>query len=201
MFLCHTGANKDWVRKLARSIESEPTDGSNLRVFFDEWDIKPGSNIVLELDRALAKSRFIGVVLSPEMLEADWPSMEWTIAVSKDPSGRKGQVLPIWLGDCEIPGPLRIRNVLYFRDKIEYKKSYQKLISLLKNESSSRGGLAENIASVNQSSQNFPLQYHDNVDEQLASNLFPVTRAPKYIWNGPIGSLTYKDVFKHLKKK
>ena len=201
LFLCHTGANKDWVRELARSIEDELTDGKHLKVFFDEWDIEPGSNIVLELDKALAKSRYVGVVLSPEMLKAEWPHMEWTIAVSKDPSGRKGQVIPIWLGDCEIPGPLRIRNVLYFRDEAEYKKSYPRLISLLKTESSSRRKSSETIISENQNSQNFSLQYHDDVDEQLASNLFPVTRIPKYIWHGPIGSLTPKDVFEHLKKK
>jgi len=30
--------------------------------------------------------------------------------------------------------------------------------------------------------------------------LFPVTYFPEYIWSGPIGSLTHKDVFEHLRR-
>ena len=199
IFLCHTGINKDWVRDLATSIENENYEDRKLKVFFDEWDIKPGDNIVLELDKALAKSRFVGVVLSPQMVKADWPTMEWTIAVYSDPSGRKGKVIPIWLGDCEIPAPLKIRNVLYFRDEIEYKKSYPKLISILKNKPLPRGkNRHSNNKDIVQAS--FPIEYQDDINEQLASNLFPVTYFPEYIWNGPIGSLTHKDIFDHLKK-
>ena len=199
LFLCHNKADKDWVRKLATSIENETFDDRQLKVFFDEWDIKPGDNIVLELDKALSKSRFVAVVLSPEMLQADWPTMEWTIAVSTDPSGRKGKIIPIWLGNCDIPGPLHIRNVLYFRNELDYKKSYPKLISLLKNKSLSRGKILDTSNSENQNKINFPIQYHDELNEQLASNLFPITYIPNYIWNGPVGSLTYRDVFEHLK--
>lgn len=199
LFLCHNKADKDWVKKLATSIENETLDDRKLKVFFDEWDIKPGDNIVLELDKALSKSRFVGVVLSPEMLKADWPTMEWTIAVSTDPSGRKGKIIPIWLGNCDIPGPLLIRNVLYFRNEIEYKKSYPKLLSLLKNELLPRGKSLSIRKSENQNETNFPIQYHDEFNEQLASNLFPVTYIPNYIWNGPIGSFTHTDVFEHLK--
>lgn len=200
LFLCHNSANKDWVRKLATSIENETVDDRQLKVFFDEWDIKPGDNIVLELDKALAKSRFVGVVLSPEMLKADWPTMEWTIAVSTDPSGRQGKIIPIWLGNCDIPGPLHIHNVLYFRNELEYQKSYPKLISLLKNEPLSRGKSFNTKNPENQNRINFPLQYHDELNEQLASNLFPVTHIPNYIWNGPVGSLTHRDVFEYLRK-
>ena len=42
VFLCHNGADKEWVRNLAEQIESETFDGHlngrPLRVFFDEWD-------------------------------------------------------------------------------------------------------------------------------------------------------------------
>ena len=63
LFLCYNKVNKDWVRDLATSIENEKHNDRKLKVFFDEWDIKPGSNIVTELDKALSKSRFVGVVL------------------------------------------------------------------------------------------------------------------------------------------
>ena len=195
LFLCHNKSNKDWVRKLAIDVENEDYENRKLKVFFDEWDIQPGANIVLEINKALYQSRFVGVVVSPEMLQADWPTMEWTIAVSNDPSGRKNKVIPIWLGDCDIPGPLKIRNVLYFRNEVEYRKSYPKLIRMLKNQSLPRGGTTTNY---NANDSRFTLAYQDEQNEQLASNLFPVIYRPDIIWSGPIGTLSHKDVFKHL---
>lgn len=164
LFLCHNGADKDWVRQLGEKIESEEHEGKHLKVFFDEWNIEPGKNVVNELEKGLSESRFVGVVLSKKMLEAEWPTMEWTIAVYSDPSGRKGKIIPIWLGDCEIPDSLKIRNVLYFRNEIEFKKSYPKLISILTNQPLPRG---ENRSLSTQREiikSNFPIEYQDDVD-------------------------------------
>ena len=201
LFLCYNKVNKDWVRDLATSIESEKHNDRKLKVFFDEWDIKPGSNIVTELDKALSKSRFVGVVLSPEMLQAEWPTMEWTIAVHEDPSGRQGKVIPIWLGNCDIPAPLKIRNVLDCRNSRESKKSYSKLVSVIKNKPLPRGSSDSSETIQSMISDKFLLGQPDEMNEQLVSNLFPVTYFPRYIWSGPIGTLTHKDVFKHLRKK
>lgn len=200
LFLCHNKANKDWVRELGEKIESEEYDGRNLKVFFDEWDIKPGKNVVNELEKGLTESRFVGVVLSKAMLEADWPTMEWTIAVCNDPSGRKGTIIPIWLGDCEIPDSLKIRNVLYFRNETEFKKSYPKLVAVLKSTALPRGTKNSSSSQREIIKSSFPIEYQDEINEQLASNLFPVTYFPEKIWSGPIGSLTHKDVFDYLRR-
>ena len=200
IFLCHNSDNKDWVRTLSTKIESEEYEGGHLKVFFDEWDVQPGANIVLELEKALSKSRFVGVVLSLEMLKAEWPTMEWTIAVSDDPSGRKGKVVPILLDNCDIPASLKIRNVLFFRNDVEYKKSYLRLISMLKGDLLPRNSRISTTSHQNSTESNFPLQYHDVQNEQLASNLFPVTRFPDTIWSGSVGTLTYKDTYAHLRK-
>ena len=191
IFLCHNSANKDWVQTLSTKIESEEYEGRQLKVFFDEWDIRPGTNIVLELEKALSKSRFVGVVLSHEMLKAEWPTMEWTIAVSDDPSGRKGKVVPILLDNCDIPASLKIRNVLFFRNDVEYKKSYPKLISMLMGDLLPRNSYISTTSHQNSAESNFSLQYHDVQNEQLASNLFPVTYFPDTIWSGSVGALTY----------
>lgn len=202
IFLCHTGADKEWVQKLAESVESEDYEDRKLRVFYDDWDVIPGENLVLKLEYALQKSRFVGVILSSKMLASDWPTMEWTIAVSNDPSGRKGIVIPIWLGGCEIPPSLKIRYVLYCRNEIEYKKSYTKLLAILKSQSLPRGKITNKLTSVNNTlTTQFPINYVDDVNEQLASNLFPLKSLPKYVWNGPIGSLTHVDVFDYLRKE
>ncbi len=74
LFLCHNGADKDWVRTLAEHIESETFDGlphgRPLRVFFDEWDIDVGQNVLLKINHGLSMSRYVAVIISPEFLEA-----------------------------------------------------------------------------------------------------------------------------------
>src|SRR5687768_16138219 len=89
VFLCHNAADKDWVRQLGEQLESETFDGTPsgrpLRVFFDEWDVDVGQNVPLHLSQGLSVSRYLAVVISPEMLEAPWPTLEWTHVVADDP--------------------------------------------------------------------------------------------------------------------
>lgn len=86
LFLCHNGADKEWVEKLAEQIESETFEGTPngraLRVFFDKWDIRPGANVIQRLNDGLAKARYVAVVVSPDMVAADWPTLEWTHVIA-----------------------------------------------------------------------------------------------------------------------
>jgi hypothetical protein len=95
IFLCHNGADKPWVEMLAERIEQEPYGNRNLAVVFDKWDFPKGGNIVLDIEKYIDKARVIGIVVSRAMLEAEWPTMERTIAVWSDPSGAKGRVVPL----------------------------------------------------------------------------------------------------------
>ena len=38
IFLCHTGADKPWVERLAERIEAEPYQNRFLGVVFDKWE-------------------------------------------------------------------------------------------------------------------------------------------------------------------
>lgn len=200
-FLCHNSLDKPWVQKLAESIENEDYNDRKLKVFYDDWDIIPGENNVLKIEYAMKKSRFVGVILSENSINAEWPNMEWTMAVYNDPSGRRGFVIPMWLGNCEIPSSLKIRTVLYCRNNIEYNKSYTKLLALLRNQKLPRGQMRPSTLNSLPTETLFPIEYADEVEEQLASNLLPVLKIPRHIWSGPVASLTYREVFDHLNRK
>lgn len=45
VFLSFCASQRDWVRGLARDLERR----FQLRCFFDEWDVRPGTNLVLGL--------------------------------------------------------------------------------------------------------------------------------------------------------
>lgn len=76
MFLCHNGANKSWVEFLAEQLETVRYKDRYLGVVFDTWDFEEGKNIVLELERFIDDARFVGLVVSKAMLEAEWPTLE-----------------------------------------------------------------------------------------------------------------------------
>lgn len=201
LFLCHHRADKDWVRNLATSIETERHKDRKLKVFFDEWDIRPGENIISKIDEGMKRSRFVGVVLSKSALSAEWPVMELSMAVCKDPSGRKGTVIPMWLGKCQVPAPLVIRNFLDFSNEREYARAYSRLIAILKDEALPRGETSERVdLNGTRIPEQPPIGGADELDEQIASNMLPLIHIPRHVWVGPCGTIKHKDVFRHLKK-
>ena len=215
IFLCHNSADKDWVRALGERIEKVEWHDRNLKVFFDEWDIEPGENVLLRIEEGLKASRFVGVVLSPEMTKADWPTMEWTTQVYQDPAGKRGRIIPILLRDTdrqageriEIPLPLTILNRLDFRIKSNFSREFNKLIRRLRNEPPLRGkpSPGQSVRELHpavaaQVVAGLPVgqEHPDPVEEMLLSNLLPVIEYPTTIWSAPTEARQPSDVWEKV---
>jgi hypothetical protein len=186
IFLCHTGVDKPWVENLAERIEAVPYQDRHLGVVFDKWDFIKGKNVVSEIDEHIDNCRFIGLVVSKAMLMAEWPTMERTIAVWSDPSGRKGRVLPLLIENADLPPSLRVRNWIDFREPDRFEEAFLELIGRLTDKPvrRGRGGLrliepanAYAPAPVVITGSNAP----DAIPEQLVSNLLPVTGLPTVV--------------------
>lgn len=134
IFLCHNSADKLWVEGLAERVEAEPYEKRHLNVVFDKWDFPKGKNFILEIEKYLDSCRFIGVVVSKAMLQVEWPTLERTIAVSSDPSGARGRVVPLLCDNVTLPGSLRVRNWINFRDEDRFETSFRELIAILRGE-------------------------------------------------------------------
>lgn len=213
VFLCHNGADKDWVRKLGEQIESETFDGKSagrpLTVFFDEWDIDIGQNVPMRLNMALTASRYVAVIISPEMLAAPWPTLEWTHLVADDPTNRKGRIIPLFFRDysfttetyAELPAPFKALNWIDFQSPKEFKRSFQKLIRKVRDLPPTRGKRRRPLASERGT---FVQPLHkpsdesaaapDKVDDFVLSNLLPVEDYPKTVWIAPTDARKPKDV-------
>src|SRR5712664_1097917 len=189
LFLCHNRADKQWVRELGERIEQEDWGGRKLGVFLDEWDIRPGENILLKIDEALKRCRFVAVVLSPEMLRSDWCSLELTATLAQDPMNRQGRLLPLLRREAdlrtgeriEIPPILRPFNHLDFRDEKDFARSYAKLVARIRGEPPPRRAGASRLAVTPGAPLPTPLaayadarQEADPVSETLISNLLPM---------------------------
>ncbi len=62
IFLSHTSADKPRVRRLAEKLKA-----TGLRVWFDEWIIKPGDSIPIAIERGLETSRALALCMSPAL--------------------------------------------------------------------------------------------------------------------------------------
>jgi hypothetical protein len=69
-------------------------------------DFVPGSNFVVEMDRAAKASERTIAVVSPDYLGAAFPQPEWGAAFASDPEGLKRKLIPVMVRPCEPTGLL-----------------------------------------------------------------------------------------------
>jgi hypothetical protein len=201
LFISYKSIDKEFALKLAAAVESESGRGRKLKVFIDEWDIKPGDDIVARIDQALSTSRFIGLVLSPEYLLAEWPTAERNAAVFKDPAGRLGFVVPLMYRRCALPPLLAFRKYVDFSEG-NLKRGLPQLLAILKNEPLPRGdakavdghGVPDDGGSM---MHDLSAAAADKVPETIHSNLFPVASLPPVIWSAPTEFRRLKDLIEY----
>lgn len=203
VFLCHTGANKDWVRDLAERLEDEAVEDRPLRVFFDEWDIAPGENILSRIEDGLARARFVAVALSPALTDAEWPTLEWQSQVYDDPTGKRGRIIPLIVEKIdsvaqqplEIPLPLRLLRYIDFSNPDHFERQFQLLLARIRGERPSRGRtrtLSDRISVVNPAA---GPEAPGLVEETVLGNLFQA-ELPEWIYSDLSTTSTASDIWK-----
>lgn len=208
IFLCHTGADKDWARNLGGRLEDHRIGNRQIEVFFDEWDIDYGENIIAKIDAGLKQCRYVGLVLSPRMVKADWPSAEWQSQVMADPAGKRGKILPLLRHkfDPESGEPIDMPFVLaplkrfdFTRDQ-DFERELERLVRKLSDLPPARGPrrstLGSNIA-ITPSGQ----ESADAVEEALPSNLFAVTDIPGFLYGDATSAKSKREVWAAMKGK
>jgi hypothetical protein len=72
VFLSHSAKDKPVVRPLAERLRAD-----GLRVWLDEWEIKPGDSIPKKIEEGLERSLVLVVCMSARALASDWARLEW----------------------------------------------------------------------------------------------------------------------------
>jgi tetratricopeptide (TPR) repeat protein len=139
IFLSHNHNDEEWAGQLAARLEQEEWQDRELRVFFSPWDIRPGQSIPKEIERALSKSRKVGLVMSPDAMGSAWVELERLVTTYIDISERQERLIPIYLRTCDTPPLLKSILPVDFRDATKFEESYKKLLAVIKNEPLPRG--------------------------------------------------------------
>jgi hypothetical protein len=100
-FISYTSADRAWAEWIGYVLEEK-----GFSVIIQAWDFRPGSNFVLEMQKAAADADRTIMVLSPDYLKSQFASYEWAAAFAQDPMGLERKLLPVMVRPCSLPGLL-----------------------------------------------------------------------------------------------
>lgn len=100
-FISYNKADRGWAEWIAWELEEE-----GYTTVSQAWDFRPGSNFVLEMDRATKETERTIAVLSDDYLNASFTQSEWAAAFAKDSKGLERKLVPVRVRECKPEGLL-----------------------------------------------------------------------------------------------
>lgn len=101
-FISYTTSDQQWAEWIAMQLEH-----AGYTLIIEAWDFRPGSNLILEMDRAASTAERTLPVISPDYLKAELAFAQWAAAFYHDPTGAQRQLLPVRVQPCEVSGLLK----------------------------------------------------------------------------------------------
>ena len=101
-FVSYNSADRLWAEWIAWQLKE-----AGYSVSIQAWHFRPGSNFVLEMQKASETAERTVAVFSPNYLKALYTQPEWAAAFSEDPTGEQGKLLPVIVRECELNGLLK----------------------------------------------------------------------------------------------
>ena len=101
VFLSHSAKDKAVVRPLAERLRQD-----GLKVWFDEWVLKPGDSIPAKIEEGLEHSRVLVLCMSANAFGSDWAQLEAGTFRFRDPLNQERRFIPLRLDDAPIKGSL-----------------------------------------------------------------------------------------------
>ena len=111
-FISYTGVDEQIASWIAWTLED-----AAFSVVFQKWDFRTaGKSVIGNINQATIESERTIAVISPEYFTSKFTTPEWETAVSKDPSGEQGLLIPVIVRPCNIEGVLKRLAYISFLD-------------------------------------------------------------------------------------
>ncbi len=124
VFLSHSAKDKAVVRGVAERLRKD-----GVKVWFDEWVLKPGDSIPAKIEEGLERSRVLVLCMSANAFGSDWAQLESGTFRFRDPLNKERRFLARKMepqlsvecgGRCEVVGggelPVRLAEGAFGRD-------------------------------------------------------------------------------------
>jgi hypothetical protein len=122
IFISYNHRDQAFVRSLTVDLQR-----LGVEVWLDELECKIGDSLIEAVQRGIASSEYLGVVLSPNSVVSPWVQKEIEAALAEEMKRKRVKILPLLLSDCEVPPFLAGRKHADFRTSTEYPASLQQL--------------------------------------------------------------------------
>jgi WD40 repeat protein len=122
VFISHSSKDKAVIRDLAERLRAD-----GLRVWFDEWNIRPGDSIPAKIEDGLEQSRVLVLCMSAQAFGSDWAQLEAGTFRFRDPLNKGRRFIPLRMDEAPLKGSLA--QLLYVNWQAENReKEYAKLL-------------------------------------------------------------------------
>src|SRR5271166_6487086 len=101
VFLSHSSKDKAVVRAVAERLRAD-----GLRVWLDDWEIRPGDSIPAKIEEGLEHSRVLVLCMSAQAFGSDWTQLEAGTFRFRDPLNKERRFIPLRLDEAPIKGSL-----------------------------------------------------------------------------------------------
>jgi len=101
VFLSHSSRDKTVVRPLAERLRKD-----EVKVWLDEWVLKPGDSIPANIEAGLERSRVLVLCMSANAFGANWAQLESGTYRFHDPLNKVRRFLLLRLDDAPIKSSL-----------------------------------------------------------------------------------------------
>jgi hypothetical protein len=92
VFLSHSSKDKPVARDIAERLKKD-----GVKVWFDEWEIRPGDSIPAKIEEGLEHSRVLVLCMSANAFVSDWAKLESGTFRFRDPLKKARRFLPLRL--------------------------------------------------------------------------------------------------------
>lgn len=96
-FVSYARADRTWVRALAENLLR-----LGIRLFFDEYDIRPGDVLVPALESDICQTRHGLLVVSRASVTRPWADEEYAAIMTPTMEGQQ-RLLPVLLEEVDLP--------------------------------------------------------------------------------------------------
>jgi tetratricopeptide (TPR) repeat protein len=140
IFISYNRTDEEWAGRLGARLEQEKRQGRPIKVFFAPWDIRPGDSIAGSIEEALTRSRYVGLVMTPEALQSEWVKAERLGITHLDTEERRKRLIPLRRRRSdEIPPLLRGIRDIDFEDDSRFEEAFRELLAVVRDEPLPRG--------------------------------------------------------------
>lgn len=116
VFISYSCKDKKIVKSFAENLEK-----NSIEIWFDEWSLHAGENIISSVESGISKSDFLLLMLSDNSLNSGWVDKEWKNKYHLEVKSGNVKVIVIRIHECAVPGFLADKKYVNLWDDTEEK--------------------------------------------------------------------------------